>query len=66
MYLKYIQSTHGKDYPAAEEGARKANFLAVDAQIQAHNNNPKKTFVMAHNHLSDLVSFRPFIEFSII
>ena len=53
----FIQSAHGKEYAPGEESVRKAKFLAVDALIQANNQDPNSTFVMAHNKLSDLVNW---------
>jgi hypothetical protein len=44
-----------KQYPTpAEEAAARANWLANDAIIRAHNEQRKTSFTLAHNHLSDL------------
>jgi len=47
---------HKKKYniPDAEEAERKENYDAADAFIKAHNADPTKTSIMAHNHLSHL------------
>jgi len=51
---EYDYEQHKKRYniPDEEDEERKANFDIADAFIKAHNADPTKTSILAHNHLS--------------